>query len=51
MKENMTKTFSFGKIDYYGKGRKINAVTVEDLKKELAEIKEELAKTRQDMLN
>ena len=31
--------------------KKINAVTVEDLKKELAEIKEELAKTRQDMLN
>ena len=28
MKENMTKTFNFGKIDYYGKGRKINAVTV-----------------------
>lgn len=22
MKENMTKTFSFGKIDYYGKGRR-----------------------------
>ena len=28
MKENMTKIFNFGKIDYYGKGRKINAVTV-----------------------
>ena len=28
MKENMTKTFSFGKIDYYGKGRRINTVTV-----------------------
>lgn len=31
--------------------KKINATTVEDLKKELAEIKEDLAKTRQEMLN
>ena len=28
MKNKLTKTFNFGKIDYYGKGRKINTVTV-----------------------
>ena len=26
---NMKRTFNFGKIDYYGRGRKINLVEVE----------------------